>query len=515
MKTARSDASVGGSNGEWGEVAADPAASARWDAFDALDLLPTNDTALNAFAESRGLLVSDLSRIGARITTDTGHPALVFWFDGWRKYRNIVTHKRWTDPGAIFDALKIIRADGDSAGLIIAEGETDGALLTRVCPTFDVGILPAGAGTWTPRMRGQAESYGHVLVALDNDEAGDAGSDRILADLPHGQRLRPPEGVKDWCEAYVKGFLPEGWVPEPAPRRRTVFSIREVMDADMGSAAENNWLDEAVCPVGGVVMIHGPVKSMKSVLLMEMLRSLTTGTPFAGYLPFIRDTGPGRALLFQMEIPPFGFQQRMAGMLAGMEEGESNLFQENLWVYGVADKRLPRFKLTDRNGFRGDVLRAVAEAEADIVAFDPLQRLAGAISIDKPDEVAPLFELYEELQDMGKTVVFTHHDNKAMRNTGSPYSASGSQRFAADPDAICTVWHDPKCMIPDYNDGRVKQRNFSWTVRDGAPAGRSMKVWPSDFDDDFMCVSYGPPITPDSATDSQVDTQSGGAPPID
>lgn len=509
---------MGASNDDWGHVADDPGASTRWDEFAAMPHLPTDNAALKAFAKLRGLELADLTRTGARYFDHADGPGLCWFFpDGYRKYR-IATggdhDRRWTDAGATWTQLKVIRAHEESEGLIVVEGETDGALMTRVCPTWDIGILPSGARSWHTIMAGQCDAYEKVLVGLDADEAGDEGAATIMAAVVHSERLRPPDGAKDWCEAFVKGFLPAGWSPQPDQRPRAVFTIREVLDADLGTMRENHWLADAVCPVGGLVMLHGPVKSMKSVLLMELLRALTTGDTFAGYIPYINESPHARALLFQMEISPYSFRQRMTGMLYSMGQSEEDAFVSNMLVYGVANRQLPRFKLTDPAGFRTSIIRAVHEADADVVAFDPVQRLAGAVSLDKPNELAPLFSLFEELQDMGKTVIFTHHDSKAERNAASSYSAAGSQRFAADPDAICSVYHDKRCMIDDNNTSKRKQRNFVWEVRDGMPAGRSLTVTPSHHDPEHMDVEYGELLTPAEAPTRSAPS-SGGQPPID
>lgn len=372
-------------------------------------------------------------------------------------------------------------------GCIIAEGETDGALLSRLAPEYDVLILPAGAKHWTEEMTKQVEPYAEVLVGTDDDEAGDEGAQKILSSVPKSLRLRPPEN--DWCESYLAGALAAG-LPEPEARPRLVYTVDELLVADLGDTADNNWFENGIAPVGGEIVIHGPMKSLKSVLLMEMLRAMATGTEFAGYVPFVRSDGPGRCLLFQFEVSPQAFQNRMAGMCLTMSPTESAMFRENVLVYQTANGRLPRLKIT-RDGFVPEILAAVEEAEADVVAFDPIQRMMGGGDIDKPNELEPIFELYETLMDRGITVVYTHHNNKAQRNEATAYSMSGSQRLGADADSICSVYR-PK----EADDSSTETvRNFVWTLRNGVASGRSITARPSPIDPTFMVVHYDDPVT--------------------
>lgn len=487
---------MGHSNEEWADFAADPEANRRWDEYIALPELPTDNSALNTFLAEKGITREELMRVGARFGAYKGRHSLVYWFPpGFRKYRTFQGQTlRGSDEGAEWTHLKLITGVRSTGlGVIIAEGETDAAVLTRIAPEHDIAVLPAGAKHFTENMADQLDSYTDVLVGTDNDPAGDEGAARIMRLIPRALRLRPPGG-KDWCEAVSVGAVAHGWVPVGEARPKTVFTIREVLDADLGTLSENNWFADGIAPVGGEIVLHGPMKSLKSVILMEMIRAIATGTEFAGYIPFIRDDGPGKVLLFQMEIPPGWFQKRIEGMVTHMGASEAAMFEENVMVYGIANRRMPRLKVGS-DDFRPTIEQALMDSDADVVAFDPVQRLTGGINSDKSYELEPLFATFEWLMDQGITVIYTHHDNKTERNTGSAYAMSGNQRFGADADSILSVYHD-KNMIPDDNPDKKLQRNFRFTLRSGAAAGRSITAAPSSFDPNFMIVEYDDPVMP-------------------
>ncbi|MCW0193369.1 MAG: AAA family ATPase, partial [Rhodococcus sp.] len=332
-------------------------------------------------------------------------------------------------------------------------------------------------------------AYPRVLVALDNDDPGETGSSALLLRHRGSVRIYPPDGAVDWCES---GATEIGDVPESVGLR-TVYSVAEIASTDFGTEEENNWFANGIIPVGGEIVVHGKMKSLKSVIVMEMARAITTATPFAGYVPFLRPQGAGRVLLFQFEIPPWQFQQRLVGMRRVMGGAEWEAFSENLSVFGVGDKKLPRLKISDPS-YRAIILRAIEESKCDVVIFDPIQKMTGGADLAKAHEIDPLLDTFNMLQSGGLTVIYSHHNNKAERDVRDAYGMSGSQRFGADADSICSVYHDAKNMIDDHNPGGIKQRNLVWELRNGICAGRSITATPDLTDPDFMHVEYGEPL---------------------
>ena len=130
-----------------------------------------------------------------------------------------------------------------------------------------------------------------------------------------------------------------------------------------------------------------------------------------------------------------------------------------------------------------------------MIAFDPLQRLTGSGDLNQANEIDAMLDFFAELQNQGLTVLACHHNNKAG-GSGSKHARAmtGSQRFGADPDSICSVWHDPDGCCPDDNPQLMKQRNFSWLLRDGAAKGRSITVVPV-LETDYMHVTFGDTLT--------------------
>lgn len=486
---------TGHSNEQWGDL--DPVAQARWDAWDLLAHLPEDDTLLNVWLARKNLTRADLVRTGTRWSDN--RELVTFYPDGL-KYRSIVTNHRHNEVGAQFDRCKVVSAIvRPPVGCIVAEGETDGALLARIAPTFDVAILPAGAKHVTPVMIEQLRRYPVVLAAHDDDEAGNEGAAKLLELRPDVRRLKaPPNQDNDWCGATI----PEDWdalTEAEEPPRLPVYTLGEIMAADFGSFEDNNWFAQGILPIGGQMVMHAKRKSLKSVVLLELLRAIATGTPFAGGYDFVRPDGPGRVLLFQFEILPFYFQARVTSWLKDMTLPEREAMMSNFATYHIGDALLPRLKV-DTNFL--PYVRQLAEAHrADVVAFDPIQRMTGGASQDRANEMDPLLDAYGQLQADGYTVIYCHHNNKAHgKGAADPDAMTGTQRFSGDADSILSLWHGKGCVADD-NPHRVKQRNWTFTLRNGAANGRSVSVEPDPENDLLMRVKFDAMIAEEGEDD--------------
>ena len=128
---------------------------------------------LDAFVARKHISIASLVRLGGRLSD---HTVLAFAFPGGVKYRDMLTGRRWNTAGATFTELKIIPAGAKpTERVLVCEGETDAARLSELYPV-DVAVMPAGAMAFQASYVEQLRSYRLVLIALDNDAAGDKGA---------------------------------------------------------------------------------------------------------------------------------------------------------------------------------------------------------------------------------------------------------------------------------------------------------------------------------------------------
>lgn len=481
------------SNGQYGDHhdTEHPTRTALYDTFKSYGEIPDDPPEVVArWLEEKGLTVADLHAFNVRFTIDKSNFALCYLFPDGIKYRTLNDPpKRWTTPGDWSHALFVRRTQ--PAGVIVAEGETDTMQLARHYPAWDIACVPAGAKHISDQLIQSLDTYTTVLVALDDDEAGNIGADRIIEALPRtALRMVPP--LNDWCTTASHQPLESDPYVYVRRTKIPVYTLAEIVATDFGSYAENNWFAQDILPVSGQCIIHAPIKSLKSVIMFDMCRAIATGTTFAGPggYEFLHPEGPAKVLLFQMEIRPEAFQRRVLGTLADMPEDEREAFLTNLLTYKIGDRELPRLKVQQKD-FRSTILRAIDEVEPKVLAFDPLQRLTGDADIDKVNELDKLLDFFAELQNQGFTVISCHHNNKASGPAAkSPTAMAGSQRFGADADSICTVTYDPKTMGDDENTQQIKRRNFDWTLRNGAATGRGIEASPDPVNPAIMRVRF-------------------------
>lgn len=295
----------GESNDSWGMLAEyDDAMAEVWDRFPRLPEPGVND-ALDTFVASKNIDIAALVRLGARLAQPT---VLAFAFPGGLKYRAIETGARWNYAGSKFHALKIVRGGaGEADTVIVSESETDAARLTILYPACDVAVLPAGARRFTREFAEQLDGYARVLLALDNDEAGEAGAAKIAEHVGHAVRFAPPAGCKDWSE-YDGDTVPP--LPEAQPKKTIGRTAGELLRA---VPVEPDWIIPGVLASGWTVKIAGREKLGKGTLIFNLLARVERGEATV----FGDATSPAKTVILTEE-PPESVREKVAN--AGLAE---------------------------------------------------------------------------------------------------------------------------------------------------------------------------------------------------
>jgi hypothetical protein len=123
----------------------------------------------------------------------------------WRRVEPLDRAVQWSGVAVVRPEE---RRDQPANTVVVFESETDLWAFAQLAPHVDLAMMPAGARTWKEEWAAGLRSYERVLVATDNDSAGDEGARLVAHDLERAVRLRPPVG-KDWCEALRHGVSPE------------------------------------------------------------------------------------------------------------------------------------------------------------------------------------------------------------------------------------------------------------------------------------------------------------------
>ena len=455
------------SNGEWGKLAEhDDELAEVWDGFSPLPD-PGENEALDAFVESKNITIDSLVRFGARLSE---HTVLAFAYPGGLKFRDMVTGRRWAYAGSTWPELKIIRQGQEpSDKVIVCEGETDAARLSLHYPV-DVAALPAGAGYFPSAYADQLSQYEMVLVGLDNDHAGDGGADRIIEALPTAMRFRPT--ANDWCASEELPPLPDAL--ERPPEMQLLVPAGAMLEMEVPEVA--SWFEQELLPIGGLILLHGGYKSFKTFMTLDMMAALAQGLDWACFEPTEEPTKVG---IVQFELPWAYYRQRIHMLHQSARERE--LFEQNFLT--LTPMRRPQ--LVAGNKKQEDfILKSLLDAGVQVVLFDPIRRLAGAIDMNAEQDVRKVLAFFQRVNDEGITVVATHHDNKTSMRArgGDPLGMTGSGAWGGDPDTVISV------ELPQGDDFRTSQRrNLQFMLRNApAPGPRGFQI------DDDGRILYSP-----------------------
>lgn len=475
---------MGDSNGSWGELSShDPEMAEVWDSFSRLPDEGVNPH-LDAFCERKGITIGSLLRLGARLSADH---VLAFEFGAGIKYRDMDSGQRWSYTGSEWRTLKIVPAPegGARTTCIVCEGETDAARLTLLYPSVDVAVLPAGARAFDKYREtyvNQLSGYELVLVGLDNDEAGDAGTAKIMEHVAAAMPFRPP--ANDWCDTAADDAPPLPAELERPPGLSAIVFGDELEALDVPDVA--SWFDNALLPIGGLLVMHAAMKSFKTFMALDMLSAIAQGEPWCQFEP---TEEPARVCVIQFEIPWAYYKQRWNSLKA--HASEPDLFRANFGTYTpLVRPRLVAGNTQDEDA----IIRNLTENGVQVVLIDPVRRAMGMADMNAENEVRKMLHFFQRLNDEGITVVATHHDNKEAGKSGGgdPFGMTGSGAWAGDADAIVSI------ALPKGYSLEDPKRDIHFLLRNApSPGPRGMEI-----KKDGQIVYQVDPWTDDKVDDS-------------
>lgn len=450
------------SNEGWGNLAEhDDSLAQAWDSFSPLPEQGENE-ALDIFCERKRITIPALLRLGAKLAEPT---VLAFEYGTGIKFRDITTGKMWSYLGSTWPHMKIVRAGAEPRErVIVVEGETDGARLAGAGYDADIAIMPGGARNFPESMGTQLDSYQQVLIGLDKDEAGEAGSSKIAESHNNTVRFAAP-GDGDWCDTDELPDLPdESMGTEESSLDKLLVPANEMLAMEVPEVP--SWLEHDILPIAGQMIIHGWAKSFKSYMGIDLLTRLATGQDWCMFEP---KEEPVRVAIIQFEIPWAYYHKRMQQLREASPEKE--LFDSNIYTW--TPMRRPELIAGNRK-LEDVILRELTRTDMQIVLIDPIRRATGNADLNAENEVRKMLHFFQRIQDAGITVVATHHDNKegARAGGGSPVTMTGSGAFAGDADTIVSV------ELPrGERQGESMGRNLNFTLRNSPAIGaRSMQM---------------------------------------
>ncbi len=262
-------------------------------------------------------------------------------------------------------------------------------------------------------LRGVAASY--LVVRLPMEYRATKGPDVRDAVLQIGEQATRAfiDDQQNWQtpEQYLAAVQPgETEDDEPEPIRLWADSrmtSKELAEADMC----REYLIEGILVAGQPMVIGGPAKALKTSLLIDLVCSLATGTPFMGKFDCPRACRVGI-----MSGESGGSKIRSTAMRVLEKRGLHLRGEENIsWYFDVP-----------RVGVEPDMLalrQEIEERGLEVITIDPAY-LALLNGVFAKTNSANVFEMGQVLmrltnigQETGCTIIIAHHFNKAAEQT--------------------------------------------------------------------------------------------------
>ena len=212
---------------------------------------------------------------------------------------------------------------------------------------------------------------------------------------------------------------------------------------------------------GHKMLVQGPSKAGKSMLLIELAIAMATGSDWLGY-PCSR----GRVLYVNLEIDPPSldcrFRKVADDVLTKGTAGDD--WMRNVDVWNLRGKSSPMDVLAPR------LIRRMAGKGYSMVIIDPLYKVITGDE-NSASEMAAFCNQFDKVAaQTGASVVYCHHYSKGFQGAKRAIDrGSGSGVFGRDPDAILDV---APLEVPEKREselGTTTCWRVSVTLREFAP----------------------------------------------
>jgi RecA-family ATPase len=185
-------------------------------------------------------------------------------------------------------------------------------------------------------------------------------------------------------------------------------------------------LVDGVLHQGAKMVLGGPSKARKSWSLIDLMLSVSTGSPWWGF-----PTRRGRTLYLNFELPAFALQYRITRIAAA--KGITDFTGFDIWNL--------RGHATDFTALIPKILGRIHDTGYSVVLIDPIYKGLGNRNENDAGDIASLLNEVEQLAvKSGAAVVFGAHFSKGNQaGKESIDRIGGSGVFARDPDVILTM----------------------------------------------------------------------------
>lgn len=193
------------------------------------------------------------------------------------------------------------------------------------------------------------------------------------------------------------------------------------------------------------MLFGGEAKIGKSLVMLELARSLATGTrPFDSSLFSV--PSKAKVLIVEQELGEMELQNRSSQTFSRHKPLQ---YSENIYTLS----KVPEMQLNEPEGAKY-LHEAIGKVEPNVVILDPIS-MFHHYDENSNSEIGELFRRLEKIKEsyanLDLSFILSHHFRKPSTSTWnkpdplSPYNFSGSQRWFNTPDTLVT-FHKTKTL---------------------------------------------------------------------
>ncbi len=187
------------------------------------------------------------------------------------------------------------------------------------------------------------------------------------------------------------------------------------------------------------MIIYGRYKTLKSMTLLGMARSIAAGKPWMG---FKTPEQGSRVIYLQLEIPHPLLHKRMTKMETAWDAVDRkellDRVRNNMYIWTE-----PLLKLDRAEGI-GTIKHYVEMIEPAVVMIDPIYKTISGNILD-PNHVREVCDQVDVmLSEFEVSVVFAHHARKSAISEDSSFDLGSDDMLGA---AVFSYWADTVCKI--------------------------------------------------------------------
>ena len=341
-------------------------------------------------------------------------------------------------------------------------------------------VLGVTAGGWTEEIAKRIPAGARVILATDQDKAGEKYARSIAATLQGYdlRRWKPPQGAGDANDELQAGRpldaaaaapylrnVPldndgrEVFAAEPEPTTVEPYPLRNLADYP---PEPTRWLVNGLLPEEACLIVGAEEKSGKSWCLFDLAICIASGQPF---LDEYKPTHLGKTLVYSPESGWAARSRRMWGLCWGRGLDPAEVLPDIPFLDARLDMAsslgVARLKAT------------VEQVQPALVIVDPL--ISAHLGLDENDsgEVQAVLNSIRELTAVqpGLVVAVAHHLNKGHKGQSGFHGLRGSSALGA--------WSDGLIKLSKLEDTPDSIRRISVEHRDAPgppPAGFQLVV---------------------------------------